>query len=51
MFKRSLIAASLSVAALVSAQAMAVTGGGASLPAELYKAPPTASCRPTSAMP
>ena len=37
MFKRSLIAASLSVAALVSAQAMAVTGGGASLPAELYK--------------
>ncbi|HBP5609347.1 TPA: protein disulfide reductase [Pseudomonas aeruginosa] len=37
MYKRSLIAASLSVAALVSAQAMAVTGGGASLPAELYK--------------
>ncbi|PCR96189.1 protein disulfide reductase [Pseudomonas fluorescens] len=39
MFKRTLIAASLSVAALASAQAMAanVTGGGATLPAALYK--------------
>ncbi|MFW9078663.1 substrate-binding domain-containing protein [Pseudomonas sp. P2757] len=37
MFKRTLIAASLTVAALASAQAMAVTGGGASLPAALYK--------------
>lgn len=37
MFKRTLIAASLTVAALASAQAMAVTGGGATLPAALYK--------------
>ena len=37
MFKRTLIAASLTVAALASAQAMAVTGGGATLPASLYK--------------
>jgi len=37
MFKRTLLAASLGLAALASAQAMAVTGGGASLPAELYK--------------
>lgn len=37
MFKRTLIAASLTVAALASAQAMAATGGGASLPAKLYK--------------
>ncbi|MDR0280256.1 MAG: substrate-binding domain-containing protein [Paucimonas sp.] len=36
MFKRTLLAASLGLAALASAQAMAVTGGGASLPAELY---------------
>ncbi|QDR43057.1 protein disulfide reductase, partial [Pseudomonas aeruginosa] len=39
MFKRSLIAASLSVAALVSAQAMAVNGGGATLPQQLYQEP------------
>ncbi|VVN92861.1 Alkaline phosphatase L [Pseudomonas fluorescens] len=39
MFKRTLIAASLTVAALASAQTMAanVTGGGATLPAALYK--------------
>ncbi|MEE1920822.1 substrate-binding domain-containing protein [Pseudomonas sp. 148P] len=37
MFKRTLLAASLGLAALASAQAMAVTGGGASLPADLYK--------------
>jgi ABC-type phosphate transport system substrate-binding protein len=37
MFKRTLIAASLTIAALASAQAMAVTGGGATLPAALYK--------------
>ncbi|WP_336354643.1 substrate-binding domain-containing protein [Pseudomonas granadensis] len=37
MFKRTLIAASLTVAALASSQAMAVTGGGATLPAALYK--------------
>ncbi|MHA6192880.1 substrate-binding domain-containing protein [Pseudomonas wadenswilerensis] len=36
MFKRTLLAASLGLAALASAQAMAVTGGGASLPADLY---------------
>ncbi|MDQ4394655.1 substrate-binding domain-containing protein, partial [Pseudomonas aeruginosa] len=40
MFKRSLIAASLSVAALVSAQAMAdINGGGATLPQQLYQEP------------
>ncbi len=39
MFKRSLIAASLSVAALVSAQAMAEINGGGSSPA-----PPTRTC-------
>ncbi|MCU0121733.1 substrate-binding domain-containing protein [Pseudomonas sp. B2M1-30] len=39
MFKRTLIAASLTIAALSCAQAMAanVTGGGATLPAALYK--------------
>lgn len=40
MYKRSLIAASLSVAALVSAQAMAdINGGGATLPQQLYQEP------------
>lgn len=40
MFKRTMIAASLAVAALASAQSMAaVVGGGATLPENLYKTP------------
>ncbi|VVM36817.1 Alkaline phosphatase L [Pseudomonas fluorescens] len=37
MFKRTCKVASLAVVALLSSQVMAVTGGGASLPAALYK--------------
>ena len=37
MFKRTLIAASTDRRRSGSAQAMAVTGGGATLPAALYK--------------
>ncbi|MCB2250291.1 substrate-binding domain-containing protein [Pseudomonas chlororaphis] len=40
MFKRTMIAASLAVAALASAQSMAaVVGGGATLPQQLYNTP------------
>ncbi|AZD29500.1 substrate-binding domain-containing protein [Pseudomonas chlororaphis] len=40
MFKRTMIAASLAVAALASAQSMAaVVGGGATLPEQLYNTP------------
>ena len=40
MFKRTMIAASLAVAALASAQSMAaVVGGGATLPLGLYTTP------------